>query len=211
MAYDLEEQEQLDALKAWWTTYGTRLLAMAVVVSVATSGWFGWQAWQRRQSEQASALYAALVDAIAAKDMEKAKATGGAIASQYSTTSYVGMAALQLARLHADAGDVVNAKAQLDLAVEKGRSEEIKALARLRKAGILLDEKQFDEALKLLAEPAPEAFVALVSDRRGDVYREQNKKADARKEYQAALDKLGSQDGAMRNLIQIKLDALGDA
>jgi predicted negative regulator of RcsB-dependent stress response len=53
--------------------------------------------------------------------------------------------------------------------------------------------------------------VALLSDRRGDVYREQNKKADARKEYQAALDKLGAQDGAMRNLIQIKLDALGDA
>lgn len=211
MAYDLEEQEQLAALRAWWTTYGPRLIGLVVVVSLGTSGWFGWQTWQKRQSEQASALYTDLVDAIAAKETDKAKSAGAQIASKYEGTAYAGMAALQLAKLNADAGDSAGAKAQLDLAITKGRTEELKAIARLRKAGLLLDEKQYDEALKAISDPAPDAFAALLADRRGDIYREQGKKDDARKEYKTAMEKLGPQDGTMRNLVQIKLDALGDA
>jgi predicted negative regulator of RcsB-dependent stress response len=211
MAYDLEEQEQLAALRAWWTTYGTRLIGLVVIVSLGTSGWFGWQTWQKRQSEQASALYMELVDAIAEKAPERAKTAGAQITAQFSGTAYTGMAALQLAKLNADAGDVAGAIAQLDVAVEKGRTEEVKALARLRKAGLLLDEKKYDDALKVLAETVPEAFTALMADRRGDVYREQGKKEEARKEYKSALEKFGPQDGTMRNLVQIKLDALGDA
>ena len=35
MAYDLQEQEQLDELKAWWGKYGNLILTVATVVLLA--------------------------------------------------------------------------------------------------------------------------------------------------------------------------------
>src|SRR2546422_11777593 len=42
MALDLEEQEQVAELKAWWTQHGNRILAVVIAVAVAGVGWQGW-------------------------------------------------------------------------------------------------------------------------------------------------------------------------
>ena len=82
--------------------------------------------------------------------------------------------------------------------------------ARLRLAGILLDEKKYDEALKLLSAKSTDAYAALYADLKGDVLAAQGKPAEARAAYQLALDKSAAAS-QYRALIELKLDALGDA
>jgi len=94
--------------------------------------------------------------------------------------------------------------------VDHGRNEEFIALARIRLAGVLLDEKAYDEGLKILAADFPEQFAALVADRKGDLLFAQNKTTEARAAFKLALDKTDIKNPA-RQLIQLKLDALGGA
>ena len=54
---DLQEQEQLDALKSFWKTYGNLITWVLIAVFGTVAAWNGWQYWQRQQAAQASALY----------------------------------------------------------------------------------------------------------------------------------------------------------
>ncbi|HEX6004662.1 MAG TPA: tetratricopeptide repeat protein, partial [Burkholderiales bacterium] len=48
MAYDLQEQEQLDAIKGWWEQYG-RLVMIAVIACLVTIAAFqGWRYYQHQ-------------------------------------------------------------------------------------------------------------------------------------------------------------------
>ena len=86
----------------------------------------------------------------------------------------------------------------------------MKALARFRLAGVLLDEKKFEEALGLLDAKPEDSMANLFADLRGDVLVAKGSEAEARAAYQMALEKTDAQS-PYRNLIQIKLDALGQA
>jgi predicted negative regulator of RcsB-dependent stress response len=120
------------------------------------------------------------------------------------------MAALRAAKSFAVANDLANAKQRLQWVVDKARDEEMRDVARLRLAGVLFDEKSHDEALKLLDAKHVAAFDGLYADLRGDILAAQNKRAEARAAYQIALEK-GDSRSTYRQLIQLKLDALGEA
>ncbi len=210
MAYDHEEQEQLASLKAWWNQYGNLLTWLVVAALALYAGWSGWRYYQRDQSAKAAVLYEEIVKAAEAKDMAKVTRAAGDIEDRFAGTPYAQMGALVAARAANDANDLQVAKAQLQWVIDHGRAEEYKAIARLRLAGVLLDEKAYDEGLKVLAADMPEAFAALAADRKGDLLFAQNKIDEARSAYQAALDKTEAKNPA-RQLIQLKLDALGGA
>jgi predicted negative regulator of RcsB-dependent stress response len=113
MAYDLEEQEQLAALKGWWADNGTQVLSVIAAVALAVSGWFGWRAWQANQAMQAGAMYESVVRAAQAGDAKAVRDAGGALAENYPRTLYASMGALAAARFHFDRADLKNARAQL--------------------------------------------------------------------------------------------------
>ena len=210
MAYDHEEQEQLASLKAWWNQYGNLLTWLVVAALALYAGWSGWRYFQRDQSAKAAVLYEEIVKAAEAKDMAKVTRAAGDIEDRFAGTPYAQMGALVAARAANDANDLKVAKAQLQWVIDHGRADEYKAIARLRMAGLLLDEKAYDEGLKVLAADMPEAFAALAADRKGDLLFAQNKIDEARSAYQSALDKTEAKNPA-RQLIQLKLDALGGA
>ncbi|MGE5768710.1 MAG: YfgM family protein [Betaproteobacteria bacterium] len=207
--YDLEEQEQIDSLKTWWKMYGNLVTGVVVAASLAVIGWQGWNWYQRGQAAQASAIYAVLEQAVAARDAQRVKSAAGELAEKYGSTSYATLGALLAARQSFDAGDLKTAKAQLGWAAEHAK-DELKDLARLRLAAVLLDEQAFDEALKQLeATPAP-AFAVRYLELKGDVLVAQGKKADARTAYKAALDKDQGGERPGRELLRQNLDNLGD-
>jgi len=210
MAYDHEEQEQLDTFKAWWAQYGNLTTWVLIAVLLAFSGWSGWKYYQRDQSAKAALLYEEIVKAVEAKDAAKVARAASDIKDKFSRTAYAQMGALSAAKSAFDANDLKSAKAHLQWIVENGRADEFKAIAKIRLAGVLLDEKSYDEGLKLLEGEFPETFAALVADRRGDLLVALNKTDLARTAYQAALDKTEIKNPA-RQLIQLKLDALGAA
>ena len=180
MAYDLEEQEQLATMKAWWAQYGNLLTWLLIAALAVYAGWSGWNYYQRNQSGQAGQLYEELQKAVAAKDSAKVLRAATDMQSQFARTTYAQMSALTAAKSAYDANDLKNAKAQLQWVIENGADDEFKAIGRVRLAGILLDEKAYDEGLKLLAVDVPPAFVGVVADRKGDLLAAQGKPADAR-------------------------------
>jgi predicted negative regulator of RcsB-dependent stress response len=210
MAYDLQEQDQLDAFKAFWAKYGNLLLTLLTVALLAVAGWRAWGWWQQKQSVEASVLYDQLRDAVDKKDVGKVKQTSGPLFEKYSGTVYGSMGALLAARAYHDAGDLKAAKAPLQWAVDHAKDPEHVALARLRLSGILLDEKAYDEGLKLLPADASGPFAAAFADRRGDLLVAQGKRDEARAAYTLALGKLAA-NAPTRPLVQMKLDALGGA
>ena len=207
MAYDLEEQEQIASLKAWWEKYGNLTSWVLIAVLAAYSGWTGWNYYQRTQAGQASALYDELQGAVEAKDNAKVLRAAGDMESKFGSTAYASMSALVAAKSSFDANDMKSAKTQLQWAVDHG-ADEFKAVAKVRLAGILLDEKAYDEALKTLAGDVPSQFTGAVADRKGDILVAQNKLAEARAAYQAALDATDKKSPG-RQLIQLKFEAIG--
>ncbi|GAB3537416.1 tetratricopeptide repeat protein [Noviherbaspirillum agri] len=209
MAYDLEEQEQLATLKAWWNQYGNLVTWLLIIALAAYAAWSGWTYYQRKQSTQAAQLYESLQKAVASKDNAQVQRAAADMAEKFGRTAYAQMGALAAAKSAFDASDMKAAKSQLQWVIENG-SDEYKAIARIRLAGILLDEKAYDEGLKLLAGNFPEQFLGAVADRKGDILVAQSKIEDARAAYKLALDKTDEKNPA-RQLIQLKLDAIGGA
>jgi predicted negative regulator of RcsB-dependent stress response len=208
MAYDLDQQEQLAQFKAFWAQYGNLITWTLTLALAAYAAWNGWQYTQQSKSQDASKLYDEVQKSVQAKDAAKTLRAAGDMESKYSGTSYATMTALLAAKVAYDANDLKNAKAQLQWAVDNGKDEELQVIAKLRLAGLLLDEKSFDAALKLVDGTFPPQFAALVADRKGDIFVAQKKLSEARTAYQLALDKSDQQNPA-RQLIQLKLDAIG--
>lgn len=208
MAYDLEEQEQLDSIKAWWAKYGN-LVTWALIIALAGyAAWTGWNTYQGRQSAQASVLYEEQQKSLAAKDNAKVQRAAADIQDKFSGTAYAEMSALVAAKSAFDANDLDSARKQLQWVLDHGRGKEYKAIAAVRLAGVLLDAKAYDEALKVLSGDYPAQFAGAIADRKGDVLAAQGKRDEARSAYKLALEKSDAKDPG-RQLIQIKLDAIG--
>ncbi len=208
--YDLEEQEQIDEIKAWWKEYRWLILLVVGVAAATFAGIQGWRVYQAKQSLESGELYTQLHAAATAHEHKKVRDIAQILSEQYPRTAYASFAALAAARAAVDDGDTAAAKTHLQWVVEHGRDEETRDVARLRMAAVLLDEKKYDEALKALEAKHTESLTALYADLKGDVLVAQGKPAEARAAYQLALDKSDARS-AYRPLIQLKLDALGTA
>lgn len=207
MAYDLEEQEQLAQMKAWWQKYGNSLLTGATVVLLGFAAYNAWRWYERDQAKSAAGVYGQVEQAIQARDAAKVHTLAVSLQEHYGRTTYAAMAALQAAKLNADTGDLTKAAEQLRWVIDQSGHDELSMIARVRLAGVLLDEKKYDEALQVLSFDAPPAYVPTVLDRRGDVLVAQNKTEEARAAYRDALAKADAQH-PLRAVIQLKLDSL---
>jgi predicted negative regulator of RcsB-dependent stress response len=208
--YDLEEQEKIEDLKAWWAQYGKYVSAAVTAVAIVVIGAQGWRWYQRTQAEQASVLYQAVSDAARAQDLTKAKDPAAQIEQRYGGTAYAPRAALLYAKLLYDKDDRAGAKRELQWVIDHAGEEELKAVARFRLAQVLLDEKNYDEALKTIDVKIDDAFAALYADLRGDILASAGKKPEARAAYQVALAKIDPKS-PYRPYVQVKLDSLGGA
>ena len=209
MAYDLEEQEQLDVLKAWWKRNGNTVLLGIAAFAAVVVGIQGWRYYQRNQQQQAAMVYEVVQGAIQNKDIKRIRTAAGQLIEKYPNTPYAARAALLAASANYESGDAKSAKAQLQWLTEHAREDGARDIARLRLAGILLDEKNDEEALKVLDSPHGQAFVGLFADLRGDVLVAQGQVADARAAYKTALANL-DEKSPYRQVVQMKLDGLGE-
>jgi predicted negative regulator of RcsB-dependent stress response len=204
---DQTEQEQLDALKAWWKRFGDAITWGLTVVLLVFAGWQGWHYYQVRQANQAAMLDMALHEADTAHDLKKTRDIAGQLMDKYASTAYASRAALLVAHANAAANDDKSAEAQLRWAIDHAKESGIRDVARLDLAAVLLDEKRYQDALNAL-QPAPApAFAHLYDNLRGDILLASGKPDDARKAWQDALKK--SDNNNFKHVVQVKLDALG--
>ena len=209
-ALDLQEQEQLDTLKAWWKENGNRLLGMLLIVVVAMGGWRGWQYYQSKQSSEAATLYAGFLQQLESNDAKRINDAAAAVMDKYAITGYAARAALLAAQVNEQGKEAARARTQLQWVIDHAAEAGLKDVARLRLAAVLLDEKNYAEAMKLLEAKHPASFDGLYADLRGDVLSAQGKTDEARSAYKLAYEKTDAKS-MYRNLIQMKMDALGEA
>jgi predicted negative regulator of RcsB-dependent stress response len=207
-ALDLQEQEQLDQIKAFWKQHGNLITWLITAVLLAYAGYNGWTWYQRDQAAKAAAMFDELDKAAAAGDAAKAGRVFNDLKERYAGTAMAEQGALVAASAQHRQGQADAARATLGWAAEHARQDEYRAIASLRLAGLLLDAKQGDAALKQLDTIKLPTFAALVADRRGDVLLAQGKKDEARAAYQAAY-KAFDERIDYRRLVEAKLTALG--
>ena len=206
--YDLEEQEKIDELKAWWKQWGNAIIAAVAVFVIVFSGIQWWRGHQRALAGEAATLFAAVTKAAEEKDPKKVSDAAKAIADKYPTSAYAPRAALVAAKAAFDKGDLAGAKSQLEWAVTNSKEDELKSIARLRLAAVLADEKNFDGAIKQLDANTGAGFEAATAAMRGDILFAQGKLSDAKIAYAAALAK--TEPTGDKQLLQLKLDAMGE-
>ncbi|NYT61324.1 tetratricopeptide repeat protein [Alcaligenaceae bacterium] len=211
MAYDLEEQEKLDALRAWWDKYGTLCAIVIFVVVAGVAGWRGWQWYEGHRAGQAMGYFEALESAAGQRGddaVARIKAASNTLRNDFSGSGYTSRGVLVAALALQERKDLDGAREQLEWLVKNKADPALAALARLRLAGVLLEQQQYDQALAQVSN-APAAFAGLYADRRGDILLAQGKPADAKSAWETALKELGPDPVAQ--IVQLKIDALGGA
>lgn len=207
-ALDLEEQEQLDELKAWWKRWGNYVIFGVSALLIGTAGYQYWKHHTAQQAAEAVVHFESMQQALGAGDKKAVKEQGAILIDKFGSTPYATRAAILLAGLNADDRDVKSARAQLEWAIEHSKEAALKDVSRLRLAVLLLDEKQYDAALKQLSAAHTDAFAPRFDDLKGDVYMAQGKTAEARAAYSAAYAKL-KETNPLRGIVEMKLDSLG--
>lgn len=210
--YDLEEQEQLSQIKAWWEQYGKYVTALIVSAAVASVSWQGWKWYQDKQSTEAAALYFAVQQAASAGEAARARDAAGQLVERHAGSPYAALGSLLSAAVQVDGGDPRNARAHLEWVVDNSRDAVLRDLARLRLAVLLFDEGNHDEALTRLSAAPEAALTARYADLQGDVLSAAGRRDEARAAYDAALAALNTESGQAadmaRSIIRIKLDSL---
>lgn len=210
MAYDLEEQEKLDALKDWWDRHGTLIVAIVVLIAASILGWRGWQWYERYQAQQAMGYFEALESAAQQPlddqdSLARLEAASKVLRDDYAQSAYTSRGVLLAATALYERGAAEQAKEQLEWLIKTAHDPVVTAVARLRLAAILLEEEAYEQGLAVLAHEAP-GFEALYADRRGDLYYAQGKRAEAKKQWDQALSALHGQPAA--SMIRLKLESL---
>lgn len=204
MAFDLQEQEQIAEMKAWWHDYGRHIALGVGVVLAAYAAWQGWQVWQKSQAGKAAEVFARVESAVG--DPAKLKAAIDELKRDFTKSPYASRAALLSAREAFAKADLAGAKEDLNWVLTNSTEAMARDLARQRLASILGDENKLDEAIKLVERPEVEGMDAIFAEVRGDLYAIKGDKELAREAYKAAMSK---QEAGAQNFIEMKLDALG--
>jgi predicted negative regulator of RcsB-dependent stress response len=205
---NLEDQEQLDELKHFWKSWGDLITWVLIVVLGGYAAWMGWQSYESKQAAQSAALYDTVERAALSNDLPLLDRSVSDIEEKFASTTYAQQAALLAARVYNDKDRKADAKKQLTWVIDKASDEGYQALARLRLASLLVEDKAYDEARKQLTAKTPEAFAPLMSDRLGDLAMLQAQPAEAVQHYKNAWK--GFEPNAdYRRLVAVKLAALG--
>jgi predicted negative regulator of RcsB-dependent stress response len=197
------EQDQVDALKAWWDKNGRTALTALAVFLLSVFGWQGWNEHRNEVAAAASTQYQQMSELMDSNGPQAIEA-GRALIASYPDSIYAVMASMSMAKLAVADKDLDAAAAHLRSAMDKSDQPELTALARLRLARVEAAQGNTDAALATLS--AGETGVA-GDELRGDILLAQGKSAEARTAYNKALEGYGKAVDK-RELVQMKLDDL---
>lgn len=209
------EEEQLEALKNWWKENGRSLMIGLVVAVSAVLGWQGWQSYNEKQATQAAWLYQNILEAVASEldenpdpQIETILHLGDRLKSEHAKSTYAQYAAFMLARAAVHQQDYDRALEELDWVLARAQEDDIKRVATLRKARVLLASGQLDQASNLLTGFEPGSFSAIYYELLGDIAFSQGDLVAAVSAYDQAISVAGN--APIGPVLQMKRDDLGE-
>ena len=202
------DEEQVEALKKWWSENGKGVLAGLGIGLAAVLGWSSWQTWQRSQVELASVRFEQLVNDATAGNHEQALSQADALAGEFPDSTYASLASLIAARAAVQSNDPAKAKQHLEWVVEHAPFPEFVPIARLRLARLMVDARDYDGALAELGRIDAAPFHGPVKELQGDVHHARGDRAAARESYETVLAD-AELSPSTRIRVRMKLDDLG--
>jgi len=203
--YETEEQ-QVEAIKNWWKENGLAVIGGAVLGISALVGWRAWGWHQEKQATEASDLFVIMQDAVNKNDAASIEANANTLRSDYASTPYASLAVLHLAKVQNDKDDSANAEESLRWVLNNSKQAEVKDIARIRLARLLLIGEKVDEAQALLTSGTSEAYSSLVNEVRGDIYVAKGEIEQAKQAYDQAIQ---SSSGSSVEYLELKRSDLG--
>ena len=209
------EEEQIEAIKNWWKENGRSTVVGVVVAALAVFGWRGWQDYQRETAETASALYQSMVQQAAVQPgqvlTEEASNSVSHIANrlknEFDGSSYAQFAALWLAKIAAEQGQLDTAKQELEWVLSQEPKDNVAQVVKFRLAQVLLAQNNAEAGLQQLGSTPLQGFEAAYFELKGDLLLALGRQADARQAYQSGQQ--ANVDNA-RPLLAMKLDDLAE-
>ena len=205
MANETEEQ-QIAQIKKWWSENATSII---VGVAIGLAGVFGSKAWigyQQGLSERAATIYTVMMQGLDEGNRQRVSERADALITQYSSTPYASLAALALAKIQSQDGDLDAAGSQLQWVLDNGSIDVVNDTARLRLARVLIAQQRLDEAEVLLAQPrSTTAFDSLFTEVAGDIHSARGNASGASESYQHALAATAANNPGYQ-LLQLKYE-----
>ncbi len=205
----LTDQQQADRVKGWLRSNGPFLAGGIILGLGILFGWNQWQGWGGQRAELASDFYEEFMVTARSNQIETAELQLADLVREFGSSPYVDQARLVMAKLYLDRSLPEKAAEQLEAVVDKATTPEIRNIARLRLARVLIYQEQYDAALKALPDPGARSFRPAFHEIRGDAYAALGRHAEARSEYQQALTAGVGAAVIDASYVQAKLDALG--
>ena len=207
------EDEQVEAIKKWWKENWLSLVG-GVLIGIGIL--FGGKYWMDSKNFHAAAAsmeYEAMMQMVAQNSIPEAETRAAGLLGQYADTPYAGFAALAMAKIKAEANDLVAAKSHLRWAIDNSGQDEIKQEALIRLSRVYLAENNFEDALAQLKQVKSDSRKIVIEELKGDIYVAKGETGNARTAYSLALAALdASADNSssrLRNFLKMKLDDLG--
>ncbi len=216
MSVHLTEEEQLEILKRWWKDYGKFAIGILAVTVACYFGWTSWQEQRLLKAEAASTQYEELVKLLSVQpgktlsDADKATAehTANELKNKNGKSMYGYGAALFLAKLAVEAGNMDKAIAELQWVLAAKPDAATAQVAHARLARVYIAKGAYAEALAQLSEEPSKAFVSEYAEVRGDILKAQGNKEAAAEAYKKALDTSDPQEQERSMVLQMKADEL---
>ena len=188
MDANLTDEERLEIIKKWWHENGSSIITGVVLGLAVLFGGKAWFSYQEGNAQTASNIYVTLMSALEAGDAAVVAGKTSMLVAEYGSTPYATLAALAMAKIKIEAGELNDAQAQLRWVLDNSKSDIFKDTARLRLARVLVAMDDLDAADTLLQQPASgAAFDPLYTEVRGDVQIARGDMTAAHAAYQEAL------------------------
>ena len=193
-----EELQEIENIKHLWRNGGKVIVGLLLVAAL---GYLGYNVYggQVHKNNLAVAWQASQING----DMTKL----AAIQQQHSHSPATTQATLETAKTLFDSGKLDEAEKAYRWVLANNKAPVFQAAAMTNLATILLQQKKYDDALKVLHMPIDAAYQNIINEMRGDVFAAQGKTQEARQSYQSVLEKL-PEDSNNRQLIQLKMEQL---
>jgi predicted negative regulator of RcsB-dependent stress response len=194
------EEEQVEALRRWWQENGRAVVAGVVIALAASFGWQYWQGYDQERRESASVAYQQMLDSIGAMQQDPARRAAaaqqaGQLKTDYAGTTYGNFAALHLARMAVEDGNLTAAEDELRWVLAQGPAEDVRRVAELRLARVVAAQGDTEAALGILAVDASAEYAASFARAEGDILLAAGRADEARQAY-ARAQGLVQQSGA---------------
>jgi predicted negative regulator of RcsB-dependent stress response len=184
----LTEHDQWEALQRWMKENGAWIAAGVIIGAGALYGWRWWQDRVTARAQVAAAQYSELLSALGRDDEKHAIELSAQLQRDYSDTPYWDQAQLALARADVEHNALNQAAGRLQAVMERSGDKELRQVARLRLARVLLAQNKLNEALAVVdAAAATGAFVPRFNEVRGDILLAKGDRSGALLAYRAAL------------------------